>query len=264
MVPQSCILDQRNRGIYGTNASLSGLNIAINIRTEAARSPLVRRISKPPAPVIVMANSRSKYDTKPDRDDLRRPSSSEDSIPNEAMPFLQPRDTAATREVPSSVDNRTDKPSLFLAGLSTTRFWVIFSQILATQFICFFDTTIMASSHPVITSYFGTAHSASWLSTAFMVMSTVSQPFLGRLSDGFGRKPLFLSTLAVFSIATLWCSLATSIESLIAARAVCGVGAGGTLLMGSIIMSDMIPIEYVSGRPALCFNAQFGSMAPRD
>ncbi|OAR02268.1 hypothetical protein LLEC1_03280, partial [Akanthomyces lecanii] len=55
--------------------------------------------------------------------------------------------------------------------------------------------------------------------------------------------PLFLGALATFAAATLWCALAASMASLVAARALCGVGAGGTMLMGSIIMSDMIPIE---------------------
>ncbi|OJI99691.1 hypothetical protein ASPVEDRAFT_39068 [Aspergillus versicolor CBS 583.65] len=161
-----------------------------------------------------------------------------DPISSEDVNLLQQHEAAAARE-----DQTTRKPSPFLAGLSPARFWTIFSQILATQFICFFDTTIMASSHPAIMSYFGAAHSASWLSTAFMITSTVSQPFLGRLSDALGRKPLFLGTTAILSVATLWCSLATSIGSLIVARAVCGIGAGGTLLMGSIMMSDMIPVE---------------------
>ncbi|KAJ5734863.1 hypothetical protein N7533_013266 [Penicillium manginii] len=164
------------------------------------------------------------------------PISSED----ETRSLLRPHDPATARGYHTTTRS---KPSPFLAGLSTAQFWTIFSQILTTQFLCFFDTTIMASSHPIITSYFDAANSASWLSTAFMIMTTVSQPFLSRLSDAFGRKPLFLGTMAIFSAATLWCSLATSIESLIAARAVCGIGAGGTLLMGSIMMSDMIPIE---------------------
>ncbi|OAA39053.1 multidrug resistance protein fnx1 [Cordyceps fumosorosea ARSEF 2679] len=171
-----------------------------------------------------------------------------DPTPTDTTPLLRASNHAATPQLAQYVNSRTNEPlpplsRLRAGGLSKARFWVVFSQILATQFLCFFDTTIMVSSHPVITSYFGVAHSASWLSTVFMVMSTVSQPFLGRLSDAFGRKPLCLGALAIFTVATLWCSLATSIESLIAARAVCGIGAGGTMLMGSITMSDIIPIE---------------------
>ncbi|KAJ3497406.1 hypothetical protein NLG97_g1936 [Lecanicillium saksenae] len=176
--------------------------------------------------------------------DVTSTNKSADRALSETTPLLQPREVDATHALPPFARHRSNvAPSKFLNGLSTSRFWIIFSQILAIQFLFFFDTTIMVSSHPVITSYFGAAHLASWLSTAFMLTSTVSQPFLGRLSDALGRKPLFLGALATFSLATLWCALANSIESLIAARALCGVGAGGSLLMGSITMSDMIPIE---------------------
>lgn len=101
----------------------------------------------------------------------------------------------------------------------------------------------MASSHPVITSYFGAAQSASWLSTAFLLTSTAFQPLLGRISDAVGRKPVFLSCLAVFALATTWCGMVGSIGSLIAARAFCGLGAGGLMTLGNIITSDLVPIE---------------------
>lgn len=60
-----------------------------------------------------------------------------------------------------------------------------------------------------------------------------------------GRKPLFVMSLAIFALATLWCGLAGSIESFVAARAVCGLGAGGAMTLGSILTSDLVPIEYV-------------------
>ncbi|TQV92491.1 hypothetical protein V2A60_007175 [Cordyceps javanica] len=199
-----------------------------------------------------MAAAIDKRRAKPPSDSpLAHRSSGTDRLasnPSETTPLLQPSDAATTsnhgpRILYSTTPDNAPPPAPRGTAPSTARFWALFSQILATQFLCFFDTTVMVSSHPVITSHFGAAHSASWLSTAFMVASTVSQPLLGRLSDALGRKPLFLGTLAVFCAATLWCALATSMESLVAARAVCGVGAGGTMLMGSITMSDIIPIE---------------------
>ncbi|POR37203.1 Multidrug resistance protein fnx1, partial [Tolypocladium paradoxum] len=137
----------------------------------------------------------------------------------------------------------TDEDPPFLNNTSPGRFWFIFSQLLAAQFIGCFDGTIMASSHPVITSYFGAANSASWLSTAFLLTSTAFQPLLGRLSDAVGRKPLFLGCLVVFALATAGCASAGSIESFIVARALCGLGAGGSMTLGSIITSDLVPIE---------------------
>ncbi|KAK4238212.1 MFS general substrate transporter [Achaetomium macrosporum] len=101
----------------------------------------------------------------------------------------------------------------------------------------------MASSHPVITSYFGSSNSASWLSTAFLLTSTSFQPVLGGLSDAVGRKGPYVVTTGVFLVATVWCALAGSMASFIAARAVCGLGAGGMTTLGSIIVSDLVPIE---------------------
>lgn len=124
------------------------------------------------------------------------------------------------------------------------RFWIVFAVILLAYFVACFDSTLMASSHPVITSYFGASQAASWLSTAFLITSTAFQPLFGRLSDMIGRKSVFLMSLTIFLLTTLWCALATSIESFIAARSVCGLGAGGTMSLSLIIISDLVRIEY--------------------
>ena len=116
----------------------------------------------------------------------------------------------------------------------------------------------MVSSHPVITSYFHSSNSASWLSTAFLLTSTSFQPLFGRLSDTIGRKPPMIFTLSVFLLATIWCALAQSMTSFIAARALCGLGAGGTISLGSIITSDLVPIE-IRGAYQSYINIIFGA-----
>lgn len=141
------------------------------------------------------------------------------------------------------VDEIRKGASPYLGGVSVGRFWMLFGQIMVGYFISCFDSTIMASSHPVITSYFGSSNSASWLSTAFLLTSTSFQPLLGGLSDAVGRKAPYVATTAVFLLATLWCALAGSMTSFIVARAVCGLGAGGMMTLGSIIVSDVVPIE---------------------
>ncbi|PTD01688.1 Vacuolar basic amino acid transporter 2 [Fusarium culmorum] len=166
----------------------------------------------------------------------------DDEGPNEETPLVrhQSRRLSLTGRSTTSVDVT---PSPFLNNTSPTRFWFIFSQILAAYFISCFDGTIMASSHPVVSSYFNASNSASWFSTAFLLTSSAFQPLLGRLSDALGRKPLFVGAMGIFAASITWSSLAGSIESFILSRAFCGIGAGGVMTLGSIIVSDLVPIE---------------------
>lgn len=129
-------------------------------------------------------------------------------------------------------------------NISPKRFWAIFSVIMLAFFVACFDSTLMASSHPVITSYFGASQAAPWLTTAFLISSTASQPLFGRVSDVIGRKSTFAIAVGIFCLSTLWCAVATSIKSFIAARAVCGLGAGVTIAMSFIIVSDLVRVEH--------------------
>lgn len=120
----------------------------------------------------------------------------------------------------------------------------LFACILLAYILCTFDSTLMASSHPSITSYFHSSNAASWLSTVFYLSSTVSLPVFGRISDTLGRRPVYLFSMALFGVTTAWCGLAQSMGSFIAARAACGLGAGGVLALSNILLSDVIKIEY--------------------
>jgi MFS family permease len=139
-------------------------------------------------------------------------------------------------------DNSEEEESKFI-GITPPKFWLVFSCVMLVYFVGCFDSTLMASAHPVITSYFDASQSASWLSTVFLISSTAFQPLFGRISDTIGRKSVLLLTISVFSLTTLWCAIAQSIGSLIAARAFCGLGAGGAMSMSMIIVSDLVRIE---------------------
>ncbi|KAJ5690399.1 hypothetical protein N7462_004791 [Penicillium macrosclerotiorum] len=149
----------------------------------------------------------------------------------------------AANDTPSAANEDKNYAARFI-DVSPTRFWVIFSGVMLGYVIGFFDSTVMASSHPVVTSYFNAANSASWLSTAFLLTSTAFLPLFGRVSDAFGRKPVYLFSISMFFLTTAWCGLARNIGSFIAARALCGMGAGGVFSMGQIISSDLVRLEY--------------------
>ncbi|KAF2009951.1 MFS general substrate transporter [Aaosphaeria arxii CBS 175.79] len=155
--------------------------------------------------------------------------------------WLAPDEDASGRPEPEFVAEFGENG--LIANLSRTKFRFIFGGILLGYLVAMFDSTLMASSHPVITSYFNASNSASWLSTSFLLTSTSLQPLFGRVSDTIGRRPLYLMGIAWLAATTAWCALAQSIGSFIAARAFCGFGAAGVLAMGNIMTNDLVSIQ---------------------
>lgn len=145
---------------------------------------------------------------------------------------------------PDAPEQTVPGDSKHFINVSSAQFWVIFAGILFSYILAFFDSTLMGSIHPVVTSHFGAANSASWLSTGFLLTCTAFQPLFGRVSDTFGRRPVYLFAITVFFVTTAWCALAQSIGSFIAARVCCGLGAGAVTSLGMIMSSDLIHVEY--------------------
>ncbi|KAF3483091.1 multidrug resistance protein fnx1 [Arthroderma uncinatum] len=156
----------------------------------------------------------------------------------EPFPDLIPGDSPY-----ASTEAKPDAHPHFI-NVTHAEFWGVFSGILFSWLLANFDSTLMASIHPAVTSHFHAANSASWLSTVFLLTSTAFQPVFGRISDVFGRRPVYLFAVVTFFITTAWCATAQSIGSFIAARAICGLGAGGVISVGMIISSDLVRVEY--------------------
>ncbi|MDT5290085.1 MAG: hypothetical protein QOF88_4974 [Mycobacterium sp.] len=88
------------------------------------------------------------------------------------------------------------------------------------------DATIVSVANPSIMEHLGADFDAViWVTSAYLLAYAVPLLLAGRLGDRFGPKNLYLVGLAVFTAASLWCGLAGSIETLIAARVVQGLGA---------------------------------------
>jgi EmrB/QacA subfamily drug resistance transporter len=88
------------------------------------------------------------------------------------------------------------------------------------------DASVVAVANPTILTKLDTSYDmVIWLTSAYLLAYAVPLLMAGRLGDRFGLKNLYLIGLAVFTAASLWCGLAGSIEMLIAARVVQGIGA---------------------------------------
>jgi EmrB/QacA subfamily drug resistance transporter len=93
-------------------------------------------------------------------------------------------------------------------------------------FMILVDATIVAVANPAIMAGLGAGYdTVIWVTSAYLLGFAVPLLLAGRLGDRFGPKNLYLVGLAVFTAASLWCGLASSIGMLVAARVVQGVGA---------------------------------------
>src|SRR6201989_2289458 len=104
--------------------------------------------------------------------------------------------------------------------------WYALAAMLVGFFMILVDATIVAVANKAIMSSLGVDYDAIiWVTSAYLLAYAVPLLVAGRLGDRYGPKNLYIIGLTVFTLASLWCGLAGSIEMLIAARVVQGIGA---------------------------------------
>lgn len=119
-----------------------------------------------------------------------------------------------------------------ITGLMMAMFLAVLDQTVVSTALW----TIVRELDPVN----GLSH-LSWLITAYLLTSTASQPLYGKISDLYGRKKIFMTSIAIFLIGSALCGLAQNLTMLIAFRALQGLGAGGLMSLVMAIIGDMIP-----------------------
>lgn len=73
-----------------------------------------------------------------------------------------------------------------------------------------------------------------------------TQPFYGKLSNIFGRKPLLLLSYVLFALGNLLCGLADNMMTVIVGRIVGGTGGAGMSSLVSFLIADMVPVRQVA------------------
>jgi EmrB/QacA subfamily drug resistance transporter len=110
-------------------------------------------------------------------------------------------------------------------------------------FLASMESTVVATAMPTIAAQLGGLEWYSWVFSAYMLASTTTVPLFGKLSDIYGRRPIYAVAMGFFLVGSLLCGQAQSIEQLIAFRAVQGLGAGGLLPLAFIIVGDLFTFE---------------------
>ncbi|MDE2694930.1 MAG: MDR family MFS transporter [Chloroflexota bacterium] len=140
----------------------------------------------------------------------------------------------------------TTQPSSSAAPLEVdarARRLIVLGAMLAL-FVGALDATIVATAVPSIVGDLGGIDLLAWVFTAYLLTSTVTLPLAGKTGDLFGRKPLFLVAVVVFVAASMLAGAAPSMEALIGARALQGIGAGLIFATTMAVIADLYsPLE---------------------
>lgn len=117
--------------------------------------------------------------------------------------------------------------------------FVIFG-LMAGMFLSALDQTVVGTAIRTIGDDLHGLSQQAWVTTAYLIVSTISTPIYGKLSDIYGRRPLFIFAIVVFIIGSILASFSTSMIQLAAFRAIQGLGAGGLMSMPLAIMGDIL------------------------
>ncbi len=112
--------------------------------------------------------------------------------------------------------------------------------LMAGMFLSALDQTVVGTAIRTIGDDLHGLSQQAWVTTAYLIVSTISTPIYGKLSDIFGRRPLFLFAIVVFIVGSILASFSTSMLELAGFRAIQGLGAGGLMSMPLAIMGDML------------------------
>ncbi len=126
-------------------------------------------------------------------------------------------------------------------GLTHKQILTIIAGLLCGMLLAALDQTIVSTAIRTIGDDLGDLKFQAWVTTAYLITSTVTTPLYGKLSDIYGRRPLFLTAITLFIIGSLASSFATSMPELAAFRAFQGLGAGGLFSLSFAILADIVP-----------------------
>lgn len=127
-------------------------------------------------------------------------------------------------------------------GLRSERGPVLLAVMLSVGLVAI-DATVLATAVPALVEDLGGFTQFPWLFSVYLLTQAVTVPLYAKLADQYGRKPMMLAGVAVFLLGSLLCGLAWDMTSLIAFRAVQGIGAGAVQPIGMTIVGDIYSVQ---------------------
>ncbi|MGP5163900.1 MULTISPECIES: MDR family MFS transporter [Arthrobacter] len=128
-----------------------------------------------------------------------------------------------------------------LIALTQRRIWIIFSALIAGMLLSSLDQTIVSTAMPTIVGELGGVEHQAWITTAYLLATTIVMPIYGKFGDVLGRRNLFLIAIALFTLASVGAAFAGTFWIFVFFRALQGLGGGGLMILSQAIIADIIP-----------------------
>ncbi|MGH3197856.1 MAG: MDR family MFS transporter [Streptosporangiaceae bacterium] len=117
---------------------------------------------------------------------------------------------------------------------------IVLPGLLLAILLAMLDNLIVSTALPRIVGDLGGVDHLSWVVTAYILASTVTTPFYGKLGDMYGRKKFFITAIVIFLVGSALSGLSQSMAELIAFRALQGLGAGGLMVSAMATLGDIV------------------------
>ncbi|WEV75303.1 MDR family MFS transporter [Bifidobacterium sp. ESL0800] len=118
---------------------------------------------------------------------------------------------------------------------------LVFIGLMVTMLMSSLSQTVLSTAMPTIVGDLGGVDRMTWVITGYGLALTVMMPVYGRISDLFGRKPLLLIAIALFMCGSAVGGLAGSMNLLVTARVIQGLGGGGLMILSQSAIADVVP-----------------------
>jgi EmrB/QacA subfamily drug resistance transporter len=118
---------------------------------------------------------------------------------------------------------------------------LVFAGLMVTMLLSSLDQTIFSTALPTIVGELDGVDHMLWVTTAYILASTIMLPVYGKLGDLIGRKGLFIGAIGLFIAGSIVGGLADNMAWLIAGRAIQGLGGGGLMILSQAIIADVVP-----------------------